>query len=196
MFGWFKKRPSTPPERQAHAGVILAWPEEREELLAKQHAVFREVDTGFHMYLEIITANPLWDDDRIEQELIRRGIEAGLAEECVTFGPMAWGHEVAEQLGVVCSPLYRLHSMIDGGEQDMPLANELVYAWARAMIGLYRIPGRNEVFNLVSRRSAEVNAINNALRGGVSVADMRGSKLQPSLVHFRRAVAKCEAPAE
>jgi hypothetical protein len=46
-------------------------------------------------------------------------------------------------------------------------------------------PERNEVFKLVSTRSAEFNAINNALSGSASAADLRGSSLQPSLVHFR-----------
>jgi len=184
MLGWFKKMPRLP----------LATTEEREVILAKQHPLFREVDAGFHVYLEIIVANPQWDDGRIGQELIRRGVAAWLAEECVTFGPMAWGRKVAEQLGVVCSPLFRLHSMIDGTEQDMPLANEFAYSWARAMIGLYRTPERNEVFKLVSTRSAEVNAVSNALHGGASEADLRGSNLQPSIVHLRRAVSAGVAP--
>src|SRR5213075_1938120 len=105
-----------------------------------------------------------------EQEMVSRGIEVAVAEECVTFGPMAWGREVVEQLGVSCSPLFRLHSMIDDTECDLTLANELVYAWARAMIGLYRTPDRNEVFKLVSGRSAELDAVNNALNGGASAA--------------------------
>lgn len=178
MLGWFQKKPRLP----------LAAVEEREAILSKQHPLFREVDAGFHAYLEVIVANPQWDDSQIEQELVRRGIASRLAEECVTFGPMAWGREVAEQLGVACSPLFRLHNMIDGTERDMPLANELAYAWARAMIGLYRTPERNEVFKLVSTRSAEVNAVSNALYAGASEANLQGSSLQPSLVHFRRAV--------
>jgi len=179
MLGWFRKKPRLP----------LATVAERDAVLSKQHPVFREVDAGFHAYLEVITANAQWDDGQIEQELVRRGVEPGLAEECVAFGPMAWARELAEQLGLTCSRLFRLHSMVDGTERDMPLANELVYAWARAMIGLYRTPERNEVFKLVSTRSAEVNAISNALHGGASEADLRGSSLQPSLVHLRRAVA-------
>jgi hypothetical protein len=181
MFGWFKKKPC----------LLLASAQEREAILAKQHPLFRQVDAAFHAYLEIVTANPRLDDGRIEQELLHRGIEVGLAEEVVTFAPMAWGREVAEQLGVECSPLYRLHSMIDGNEQELPLANELAYAWARAMIGLYRTPERNEVFKMVSLRSAELAAINNALQAGES--DVRGGKLQPSLVYFQRTVTPAEA---
>ncbi len=180
MFGWFKKKPR----------LALASTEEREAILAKQHSVFREVDAAFHAYLEVVTANPQWDDGQIEQEMVIRGIAAALAEECVTFGPMAWGREVVEQLSVSCSPLFRLHSMIDGTERDLPLANELAYAWARAMIGLYRIPDRNEVFKLVAGRSAELDAVNNALNGGASAASLRECKMQPSIVHFRRRIAK------
>ena len=183
MFGWFKKKPRS----------LLASIEERETILAKQHPVFREVDQAFHTYLEVATANPQWDDGQIEQELVRRGMTSALAEECVSFGPMAWGRDVVEQLGVVCSPLFRLHSMIDGTEGDLPLANELVYAWARAMIGLYRTPERKEVFKLVAGRSAELDVVNNALQSGMSQDALHGSKMQPSLVHFRRALAKDSA---
>jgi hypothetical protein len=178
MFGWFKKKSR------------LASTEEREAILAKQHSVFREVDAAFQVYLEVVTASPQWDDGQIEQEMARRGVGAALAEECVTFGPTAWGREVVEQLGVNCSPLFRLHSMIDETERDMPLANEVVYAWARAMIGLYRTSDRNEVFKLVAGRSAELDAVNNALNGGASQESLRECKMQPSLVHFRRAMAK------
>jgi hypothetical protein len=180
MLDWFKKKPR----------CALASTEEREAILAKQHPVFREVDAGFHAYLEVVTANPQWDDGQIEQEMVRRGVAAALAEECVTFTPMAWGRDVVEQLGIECSPLFRLRSTIDGTERDLPLTDEFAYAWARAMIGLYRTPERNEVFKLVAGRSAELDAVNNALHGGLSQADLRGSKLQPSLVHFRRAISK------
>ena len=184
MIGWFQKKPR----------FSLASAKEREAILAKQHPVFREVDTAFHAYLEVVTANPQWDDGQVERELVHRGVANALAEECVTFGPMAWGREVVEQFGVSCSPLFRLHRMIDGTESDLPLANEFAYAWARAMIGLYRTSERNEVFKLVSTRSAEVNAVSNALHAGASEADLRGSNLQPSLIHLRRAVAAGEPP--
>jgi hypothetical protein len=132
---WFNKK--TRP--------ALATSEEREAILADQHAVFREVDAAFHGYLELVSANPKWDEGEIEQQLVRRGVAAALAGECVTFGPMAWGRDVAEQLGVTCSPLFRLHNLIDGTERDLPLANEFTFAWGRAMIGLYRTAERNEM---------------------------------------------------
>jgi hypothetical protein len=184
MLGWFRKK-SRP---------ALASAEEREAILANQHPVFREVDAAFHAYLEVVTGNPRWDDGRIEQELVRRGVAAGLAEDCVVFGPIAWGREVVEGLGVACSSLCRVHSLIDGSEWEQPLANELAYAWARAVIVLYRTPERNEVFKLVSLRSAEMNCVNNALHAGVSEADLQESKLKPSLVHLRRAAAQGQAP--
>jgi|GEM_PF-1647967 len=177
MFGWFKKKPQ------------LASAEEREAILSKQHFVFREVDAAFHAFLEVVTANPKWDDGQIEREVVRRGVDVALAAECILFGPMAWGRAMVEQLGVTCSPFYRLHSSIDDSERELPLANELTYAWARAIIGLYRTQDRNEIFNLVAFRSAELNVVNNALNGGVSVESLRACGLQPSLVHFRRAIA-------
>jgi hypothetical protein len=179
MPGWFHKKPR----------FLLASLAEREAILAKQHPVFREVDAVFHAYLDVVTANPVWDDGQVEQELVRRGVVARLAEECVSFGPMAWGRAVVEQLGVSCSPDFRLHSMIDGTERNLSLEYEMVYTWARAMIGMYRTPERNEVFKLVAGRSAELDAVNNALHRGASKADLQGSRLQPSIVHFRHAIS-------
>jgi hypothetical protein len=147
------------------------------------------VDAVFHAYLDVVTANPEWDDGQVKHALVRRGVAARHAEECVAFGPMAWGRAVVEQLGVSCSPQFRLHSMIDGTERDLPLEYELVCAWARAMIGMYRTAERNEVFKLVSGRSAELDAVINALHGGASKADLQGSRLQPSIVHFRRVIS-------
>jgi hypothetical protein len=117
-----------------------------------------------------------------------------VAEQCVTFGPMAWGRALVEQLGVTCSPVYRLRCMSDGTVREMPLANEMVYAWAKAMLGLYRTPERNEVFRMVAFRSAEVDAVNKSLNAGASEADIRGSFLQPTLVHFRQVVTPAAMP--
>jgi hypothetical protein len=177
MLGWFKKRPTLP----------LASAEEREALLRDLHPLFRVVDAGFHTYMEVVAANPTWDDNRIEQELRTRGVEAELAQEVVSFAPLAFGREVVQQLSVKCSDLYRLHNLTDGSERELPLANETAYAWARAMIGLYRTAERNEAFMLVAGRSAELDAVNNALHGGVTEEGLRECTLGPSLVHFRRA---------
>lgn len=176
MFGWFRKKPH----------YSLASAAERELLLTKHSAVFREVDAAFHAYLEISTDNPKWDDGQIEQAMIRRGISAAKAEECVTFGPMAWGRDVVEKHGVTCSPMYRMHSMVDGTERDMPLKNEPVFVWARELIPLYRTPERNEVFQHVAKRSAEVDCINNTLYSGSTEDDLKDCTLRPALVHFRR----------
>src|SRR5580765_304910 len=104
MLGWFKKRPSLP----------LASVEEREAALQNLHPLFRVVDAGFHAYMEVVTANPKWDDNRIEQELRTRGVEAALAEELVAFTPLAFGREIVQGLGVKCGDQYRLHNLADG----------------------------------------------------------------------------------
>src|SRR4051812_23118545 len=163
MFGWFKKR-SIPS---------LATQAEREAILRDRHAVFDSVDAGFHTYLEVVSATPPWDDSQIEQELGRRGVELQLAQELVAFAPMAFGREIVQQLGVPCSDVYRLHDLTDGSERELPLANERAFAWAKAMIGLYRTAERNDLFKLVACRSAELAAVNNALKAGVAPDDLR-----------------------
>lgn len=176
MHSWFKKQsvPSLPSVA------------EREAILQGLHPLFRVVDIGFHAYVEVVTANPDWDDGRIEQDLCQRGIEPGLAQELVSFAPMAFGREFVQQLGVKCSDLYHMFNLADGSERELPLANEIAFAWAKAMIGLYRTTERNEIFGLIAGRSAELNAVNNALHGGVTEEGLRECTLGPSLVHFRR----------
>ncbi|MGL6073944.1 MAG: hypothetical protein ACRC8S_07270 [Fimbriiglobus sp.] len=162
---------------------------EREAILAGTHPIFREVDAAFHAYLEVLLANPTWKDDAIEQELLRRGISPSLAADCVIFGPMAFGREIAERLGMELSPTFRLHSLIDETETELPLAKEIVYSWARAMIGVYHNPERperTEVLRLVCERSSEYKAINNALYAGETKESLRQCRLQPTLVYLRR----------
>ncbi|MCI0358008.1 MAG: hypothetical protein L0211_05970 [Planctomycetaceae bacterium] len=179
MFGWFSSKSRLP----------LAPIAEREVILAKLHPVFRDVDAAFHAYLEVVVANASWSDQRIEQTLVQRGINAVLAEGVVLLGPIAWGREVVEQLGVQCSANCRLSSLSDGEVREVQLATQLEYAWARAMIGLYRTPERNEVFKLVACRSAELDAVNNALQAGTSPENLRGGTMQPLLVNVRRRLA-------
>jgi hypothetical protein len=76
-------------------------------------------------------------------------------------------------LGVPYSARVRVRSLIDGSEWEQPYTYEFAFAWARAMIGLYRTAERNEVFKMVSLRSAEVDCINTALDAGVSQDDLR-----------------------
>jgi hypothetical protein len=72
-------------------------------------------------------------------------------------------------------------------ERDLPLADEMAFAWARAVMDEYRTPELNHVFRLVVLRSAELNVVNNALNSGVSRDELRESKLAPSVVYLRRA---------
>jgi hypothetical protein len=164
----------------------LASVEERDAVLRDLHPLFRTVDAGFHIYMEIASANPGWDDDRVERVLRARGVESVLAQELVSFAPLAFGREIVQELGVHCSDLYRLHNLADGSETELPLAGEMAYAWARAMIGLYRTAERNEVFKRVAVRSAELNAVNNALYGDFTKEDLRESTLSPTLIYLRR----------
>jgi hypothetical protein len=162
---------------------------EREAILSGAHPIFREVDVAFHAYLEVLFTNPTWEDDAIEEELLRRGISPRLAADCVIFGPIAFGRKIAELLGMDLSPTFRLHSLIDETETELPLANEIVYAWARAMIDVYRNPDRperTEVLRLVCERSSEYKAINNALYAGETQESLRECRLQPTLVYLRR----------
>jgi hypothetical protein len=87
MFGWFKKRSPS----------LLASAEERETILSKFHPVFRVIDTDFHIFLEVVVANPTWDDNQIAQALCARGVEPDSAQNLVSFAPLAFGRETVGQ---------------------------------------------------------------------------------------------------
>jgi hypothetical protein len=179
MFGLFKKKPQ--PGQ-------LASPEEREAILSTLHPVFRPLDTAFHAFLEVVSANPTWDDNQIEKALCGRGVDAESAGDLVAFAPLAFGREIVEQLGVKGSETYRLHNLVDGSDKDLPLADEPAYAWARQMIDLYRTRERNELFKRVALRSAELAAINKALASGITQDDLVKGTLAPPVVSLRRSI--------
>jgi len=198
MFDWLKKKSQRFLKSSANCapGFVKEAEERireleesccREELLQRLHPVFRIVDAHFQIYIEVISTNPTWDDNRIEEELRQRGVESSTAEELVSFIPLAFGREIVEQLGVKCSDTYIMHNLLDDSEQELPLAMELVYAWAKAMIGEYRNAERNEIFKLIASRSAEFDVVNNALKSGATTKDLKVSTIGPSVAYFHRA---------
>jgi len=178
MFGWFKKQQT----------AQLATPEEREAILSQLDPTFRPLDAPLHAFLEVVSANPKWDDNQIEQALCARGVEADCAQSLVAFVPLAFGRAIVEQLGVKGSDTYRLHNLVDGTDKDLPLADEPAYAWARQMIGLYRTSQRNELFKLIALRSAELAAINKALASGLTQDELVKGTLAPPVVSLSRSL--------
>jgi hypothetical protein len=158
---------------------------EREELLHRSHPLFKTIDAGFQIYIEVVSTNSSWQDDHLEEELRKRGVEPNLAEELVAFVPMAFGREIVHQVGLKCHDNYVRHNLNDGSEQELPLNKEMVFAWAKAMIGEYRTAERNEVFKLIACRSSELNAVNNALNSGMTVEGLQTSTMGPTHVFFR-----------
>ncbi|MGL4423159.1 MAG: hypothetical protein ACRCZF_21030, partial [Gemmataceae bacterium] len=92
MLNWFKKK-------AVSQSALLTY-EERKANFPDENPLWREVDTAFHTYLEVVTAHPKWNDGDIEQEMVRRGIPISNTEDCVVFGPLAWGRELVAAGGV------------------------------------------------------------------------------------------------
>jgi len=164
----------------------LATIAERREALRNSGVRLEFDDSGFHLYIEAIVEHPDSADEKIEDALLQQGVQRGLAQELILFVPLAFGRAVVEELGVKCCDLFQLHNLDSGTEHELPLANELAYVWAKAMIGLYRTPERNNIFGLIARRSAEVDAINNALNSGVPAESLSESAIGPPIVYLHR----------
>lgn len=165
---------------------LLATEAERAKILAPLPSFYRDIDIAFHAYLTLLAKKPTASDTFLERKLKHQQISDHLAEECIVFSPLAWGRPIIAELGIRYSEQYRLHSLISNHEQEFALDNEPVFVWATLMISLYRTEQRNELFKRVSMRSAEINAINKAIKAGHRLEDLIGSQFQAPLAYLHR----------
>ena len=66
------------------------------------------------------------------------------------------------------------------------LSRERVFVWARESVGEFLSAERKLIFERIALRSAEVDAINNALQDGVKPEELRGAKSSATVVGLRR----------
>jgi hypothetical protein len=159
----------------------------RDDYLATLHPLFRAADDALKMYVAIIQRAPQLTDDAIEKQLVNDGCEWSMAQCTVLFVPLAFGRVVVDRLGMKAADTYRHHDIADGTEGERDLKMEIVFTWAKAMTSEYAgITDYKEAFANIVARSAEVNAINNALNGGVTPESLRESKFAPTLVYLGR----------
>ena len=159
----------------------------RDEYLATLHPLFRDADHTLKKYIAIIQRTPHLTDESIEKQLVAEGCEWSMAQCTVLFVPLAFGRVVVENLGVKAADTYIHHDLADGKERESELKMDVVFTWARSVTGEYAgIPEFKEAFGNIVSRSAEVNAINNALNSGVTQESLRESTLAPSIVYLGR----------
>lgn len=156
---------------------------ERQSRLSNLHPVFREVDRAVHAYVEVLRAEPSLEDQQIQRELLASGVEPSVAVGCVTFVPLAFGRTIVRDLGVEPADSYVEHDPANSTEREKPLGEQLEYIWSKSVADLYaRSDEYGEAFGTIATRSAEVDAINNALHSGCDPESLRGAALDPPIV--------------
>jgi hypothetical protein len=155
----------------------------RETQLKDLHPVFRELDTAVAAYIDVIRDFPKLSDDEIERKLIGQGVAKAVAVGCVTFVPLAFGREIVQDLGVLVAETYVEQDLSSGHKTEKPLAQEFEFVWAKAIVGIYRQSSEySSAFKSIALRSAELDAVNNALLGGSTKESLRESRIGPPIV--------------
>lgn len=158
----------------------------RPEPLPLSHPLFTTVDSGFQLYVKLVSENPEWDDDRIIEELQNQEVEKELAQELAYFVPSAFGRPIVKSMGVSLSDDYILNNTFDNSRKKLPLANVMSFAWANNKIEEFRVPERFETFMLIAQRSAEMSSVNSTSQAGVAIKNLAGSACGPTIVTMRK----------
>jgi hypothetical protein len=136
----------------------------------------REFPLLLNQFLELLSQAESPDDLDLEQTFIRLGSAPAEAELLADYLPAACGRAFLREIGVKTSDTY-LRSNEDGSWGPPTLfADDPLWRDVEAFVETIRTdPDRRSQFGLVAQLSAEVDAINNAVRSGESLADLAGS---------------------
>jgi hypothetical protein len=136
----------------------------------------RELPLLLNELLELLSQAESPDDLDLEQTLIRLGSAPAEAELLADYLPAACGRAFLREIGVKTSDTY-LRSNEDGSWGPPTLfADDPLWLDVEAFVETIRTdPNRRSKFGLVAQLSAEVDAINNAVHSGMSLAEMVGS---------------------
>jgi hypothetical protein len=158
---------------------------EREAMLQDLHPVFREVDQAVDAYIELVRVNPESTDEELREQLYDQGIEPSLARACVIFVPMAWGRLILKDLGMTPPETFIEHDRSNGQQVEKKYADQMEFVWAKTIAGLYwQSPEYSPVCQLIATRSAEIDAVNNALNGGITEEQLRETEFAPTKLYL------------
>lgn len=135
------------------------------------------VEIAVRTAVGVIRQSPDSSDERVLEELMRRGIEERIAFRLVLFVPSAYCRVLLRQSGVRFSEMYHQR----GSDKEWPLANEPIWTEAirSAESESKTIP--KDDYLRVAARSAEFNVINQMLYKGSKLKDLT---LTPILVRW------------
>jgi hypothetical protein len=121
---------------------------------------------------EIITANPDLSDNEIYDAMVQAGVPNVLAGRAFKFTQIAWGRLSLSGMNIRFSPDYAcLNAGGDIVETGL-LDNESCYIIAKKLAGKYV---DTPAYQRLALTSAEVNAVNNALKDGSKPENLRAA---------------------
>jgi hypothetical protein len=136
--------------------------------------------------VDLIAARPDSDDAEIVAALVRDGVGEVDAELLVRFVPCAFMFALLKRMGVSQFPGTFFVYNSRGDPVEMALAEEHYFAAALGLAHEVTTRGYNEqiskeTFQAVTRRSAEMAAVNKALAAGHTVEELAAARLRPPM---------------
>ncbi len=126
------------------------------------------------------------EDAELISKLIENGISVEEAERFIAFLPIAFGRVIINQIGNVhFSGLYKIKE----NGMEFELNDEPIYRFAEEIANESYISGLvgREVFSAIATRSAELNAVNNALN---EETDLNSAEFKPVLLFGYKTLGK------
>lgn len=130
-----------------------------------------EVKSAVKIAIEVYIANPDCDNETLEVALLQAGLFPDMARRMTEFLPLPFGREILSGDGVQFQPDYL--RLDDQGRERFRglLIDEPIYREALALVPAVAAQGRTVLSAFVGR-SAEMDAINQALHSGSQLADL------------------------
>jgi hypothetical protein len=157
-----------------YAAVRMAHPPEHE----KWHRAVLEL-------CQIVVAEPGISEDGLVAALVARGHRTIDAEKLCLFVPSAFTWATMKRMGVKSFPSTYVVSDAAGNDVALPISGEHIFTAAQFLANETLTHGWSEelprsTFEAVACRSAEMDALNQALDAKVNLAE---AKLRPSVIH-------------
>ena len=130
-----------------------------------------EVKDAVKIAIEVYVANPHCNNEMLEAALLQAGLSPDMARRMTEFLPLPFGREILSGDGVRFQPDY--FRLDDQGRERFHglLMDEPIYREVLALVPAVAAQGRTILSAFVGR-SAEIDAINQALHSGSQLADL------------------------
>lgn len=141
-----------------------------------------------HRFIQFIAESPSETDEKLIAKLVATGIPEIDAELVLYLVPSAFSRAFLPRLGVDTTPSVLIVTDESGNDVEFDIWEQHYFVYAFALAEEIMERGYTEevskaVFQAITNRSAELDAVNSALNAGV---DLKGCKLAPiRILHLK-----------